>query len=371
MNRTLQRWLPNKKNIVKDAAITIGLLLSATVISDVFIKIANNTDNISGIYILTVLFVALYTEGYFWGLLTSVVSVVAINYFFTYPYFAINFSLSGYPLTFLIMLSSGIIVSTLATSTKEKRILAEEKQRISSEKQNEQMRSNLLRAISHDLRTPLTGIIGASSTILENKELISKESHDRLIKDIHEDSQWLLRMVENILSVTRIDKNTSKLLKSIEPVEEIVAQSVKRCQKRFPDVKFNVSVPHEFIMAPMDGTLIEQVLINLIENAIKHGGNNLQVDITVYKAGDFVYFAVRDYGQGVPQQDIEKIFNEMYMGNHENSDATRGFGLGLPICKTIVTAHSGKIWCNNNLDQGATFTFTLPMEGDGSWCQKE
>lgn len=363
MIRTLQRCLPSRKSFVKDAGITVGLLLSAFAISVVFMKLLKNADNISEIYILTVLFVAMYTEGYFWGLLTSVTSVVCINYFFTYPYFKVNFSLSGYPLTFLVLLSSGIIVSTLATGIKEKRILAEEKQRISSEKQNEQMRSNLLRAISHDLRTPLTGILGASSTILENKELIGIETRDRLIRDIHEDAQWLLRMVENILSVTRIDQNTYKLLKSSEPVEEIVAQSIKRCQKRFPSVKFNVSVPHELIMAPMDGTLIVQVLINLIENAIKHGGNDLQVDINVYKAGDLVYFAVRDYGQGVPQQDIEKIFTGMYVGNCENVDATRGFGLGLPICKTIITAHNGRIWCNNNLDRGATFTFTLPMEG--------
>jgi len=364
LNGTLQRWLPNKKGLARNLGITTALLLGATGIVAILTQITNNMSNISEIYILTILLVALYTEGYFWGLLASVISVFGVNYFFMYPYFKLDFSPDGYPVTFLVMLVSSIIVSTLATGMKEKTKLADEKQRIMAEKQNEQMRSNLLRAISHDLRTPLTGILGASSAILENKRRISMESRDSLIKNIHDDAQWLLRMVENILSVTRIDKNASKLIKIPEPVEEVVEQSIKRCQKRFPNVKFNVSVPHEFIMIPMDGMLIEQVLINLIENAITHGGIGFPVDITVYKTSDFVYFAVRDYGKGIPEHDIPKLFNEMDLRSLKNTDSARGLGLGLSICKTIVTAHNGRIWCNNNSDQGATFTFTLPMEDE-------
>jgi two-component system sensor histidine kinase KdpD len=160
--------------------------------------------------------------------------------------------------------------------------------------------------------------------------------------------------------VTKLDKEAIKLKMALEPVEEVVAESVGRCQKRFPGSKFDVSVPHEFIMAPMVGTLVEQVLINLIENAVKHSGSDMPIDVTVYRTGDFVYFAVRDQGKGIPEQMAGKLFSETDMKSL--NDASRGLGIGLSICKTIVLAHGGRIWYNNNPDRGVTFTFTLPME---------
>jgi two-component system sensor histidine kinase KdpD len=358
--KAVKRWIPDRKTASKDAAVTILLLICAMALSALIITITGSTKNTSEIFILCVLLVALYTNGYFWGLFASIAIVIGVNYFFTYPYFSLDFSLKGYPVTFSVMLAAAIIVSTLATGMKEKSELEKEKQRIISEKQKEQMRSNLLRAISHDLRTPLTGILGASSAIMENRDRISLETRDCLIRDIHEDAEWLLRMIENILAVTKLDKEAIKLKMTPEPVEEVVAQSVSRCQKRFPGSKFDVSVPHEFIMAPMVGPLIEQVLINLIENAVKHSGSDRPTDVTVYGTGDFVYFAVRDQGKGIPEQTICKLFSDSNIKNM--NDAARGLGIGLSICKTIVEAHGGRIWCNNNPDRGVTFTFSLPME---------
>lgn len=160
------------------------------------------------------------------------------------------------------------------------------------------MRSNLLRAISHDLRTPLTGIVGASSALLEKETELDKETEHNLIKGIKDDSGWLIRMVENLLSVTRISEGLVSLERAPEAVEEIVGEAVGRIKKRFADRTIHVKVPRDLLMVPMDGTLIEQVLINLMENALRHGGTGAEVWVDVTKTKQSAIFSVRDNGKG-------------------------------------------------------------------------
>jgi two-component system sensor histidine kinase KdpD len=254
-------------------------------------------------------------------------------------------------------------IASLVAMALERQRLSDEQRTILIETEKEKMRSNLLRAISHDLRTPLTGILGASSAILENKEALDTETKEKLISHIKDDSQWLIRMVENLLSVTRINEDTANVTKTPEAAEEIVAEAISRIRKRFPDHKINVSVPEELLMVPMDGTLIEQVIINLIENAIKHSGDDTIIEVTLKKENEMAVFEVSDNGEGISDQDFPYLFESYVPNGKRTSDSSRGMGIGLSICMSIVKAHQGKMDAYNQKEGGAVFRFTLPLLG--------
>ena len=177
---------------------------------------------------------------------------------------ALNFTLAGYPVTFLGMLAISFITSASTTYTKRQMQMLAERERLLVEAEKEKMRANLLRAISHDLRTPLTSIIGSGSSYLENGAFLNEGQKKELVRQIYEDSNWLLNMVENLLSVTRIQDGATNVNKSYESVEEVVAEAVLRLKKRLPDARIKVQVPEELIMLPMDAILIEQVLITIM-----------------------------------------------------------------------------------------------------------
>ena len=192
------------------------MLTAATVISFGFFYLGNkNIANTTIVYTLALILTALYTSGYLFGIISSLFCVIAVNYFFSYPYFRFNFSLNGYPVTFIGMLAISLITSTTTTALKRQRKAIAEREKELVEADKEKLRANLLRAISHDLRTPLTGIIGSSSSYLENYPELPEEERTELIANIKEDAQWLLNMVENLLTVTRIkDNETDKVKKS-------------------------------------------------------------------------------------------------------------------------------------------------------------
>ncbi|MEL7657354.1 MAG: ATP-binding protein, partial [Bacillota bacterium] len=257
---------------------------------------------------------------------------------------------------FLRMLASQVAMAL------ERQHLSDDQRRIQIESEKEKMRSNLLRAISHDLRTPLTGILGASSAILENSSSLDKSTHDQLILNIKEGSQWLIRMVENLLSVTRINEGTMNVAKAPEAAEEIVAESISHIRKRFPERKISVKVPNDLLMVPMDGTLIEQVLINLVENAIKHSEVDSVVDVELKKENQYAIFEVGDQGEGIAEEDFPYLFESYVPNGERSSDSSRGLGIGLSICMSIIKAHNGKLEAENKSEGGAVFRFKLPLE---------
>ena len=224
-----------------------------------------------------------------------------------------------------------------------------------------------MRAVSHDLRTPLPGIIGAATTLLENGTQIASEDSKRMLMDIQHDAEWLIHMVENLLSVTKITGGTTNLKKQDEIIEEIVGEAVGRIRKRFPDSVVNVSVPEEMLIVPMDATLIEQVLINLMENAIRHSGSTAPIGVKVSRKKSGAVFTISDNGKGIDPSRIPDIFDGKTQ--HGSSDSSRGIGIGLSICKSIILAHDGKIFAKNNLNGGASFTFVLPMKGESDYAQ--
>ena len=338
------------------------MLAAATLISFLFFYFGNkNAANTTIVYTLALILTALYTSGYLFGIISSVFCVVAVNYFFSYPYFRFNFSLNGYPVTFIGMLAISLITSTTTTALKRQRqsIAEHEKELVEADK--EKLRANLLRAVSHDLRTPLTGIIGSSSSYLENYQDLSEGERTELMGNIKEDAQWLLNMVENLLTVTRIkDHETDKVKKSPEIVEEVISESILRLRKRLPDIKIRVDMPNNFLILSMDPTLIEQVLINLMENAYLHSGSKDPIDLIIREKSNYISFTVRDHGRGISDKQLPYIF-EGQQTMSETADGHKGIGIGLSICKTIIQAHNGEITASNHL-HGAEFTFTLPKE---------
>lgn len=255
-----------------------------------------------------------------------------------------------------------MIVSQVAMAL-ERQYLSDEQRQILIESEKEKMRSNLLRAISHDLRTPLTSILGASSVILENGDSLDKQAQNKLLTHIKEDSQWLIRMVENLLSITRIKEGTMNVTKTPEAAEEIVAEAISRIRKRFSRRKLSVKVPDALLLVPMDGTLIEQVLINLLENAIKHSPEDSTIEVEVKKSGHYAVFEVIDNGVGIAEQDFPYLFESYIPNGKRSSDSSRGMGIGLSICMSIIKAHHGKMEAANKKEGGAVFQFALPLEG--------
>ncbi len=239
--------------------------------------------------------------------------------------------------------------------------LSDEQRQILVEAEKEKMRGNLLRAISHDLRTPLSGIFGASSILLENEGSLDKEATKKLLLNIREDSQWLIRMVENLLSVTRINEGTMSINKTPEAVEEVVEEAISRIRKRFTDRRISVKLPDHVVLVPMDGTLIEQVLINLLENALKHTPAESSVEVEISSNEKYSVFEVIDHGQGIAEQELPYLF-DAYSGEKNKDESNRGMGIGLSICMSIIVAHGGKMEAYNKESGGAVFRFLLPME---------
>ncbi len=238
----------------------------------------------------------------------------------------------------------------------EREYLAEEKENAKIEAEQERFKSNLLRAVSHDLRTPLSSIAGAAEMLLHELKL---PEEIKVARGIYEDTVWLTRLVENILNLTRIQEKNLKINTCPEAVEEIVAEAIRRVQKLIPSMKIAVTMPEELIFVPMDSKLIIQVLINLLENAAKHSAPEGLIELTLLPAENKVWFTVTDRGPGIAPADLEKIFEIFYTAEHNRADAKRGIGLGLAISKAIVEMHGGEIYaCNNELG-GATLSFYL------------
>lgn len=357
--------------IMKDSIITLSLCGLATVIAFWFFHHLSNPSgntsgnpagaNISLVYITALVLVARFTNGYVYGIIASLIGVICVNFLFTYPYFALNFTLSGYPVTFVFMLIISITISAMTTQIKLQGKVLLEREKLLMEAEKEKMRANLLRSVSHDLRTPLTGIIGNTSTYIDNADSLNEEEKIRIVSHINEDSNWLLNMVENLLSVTRIDERSMKIAMLPESVEEVVAEAIQRLQKRLPEAQFQVKVPEDFLMIPMDAMLIEQVLINLLENAVIHSKTTLPVELTVEDNPSSVTFKVKDYGIGIAPERLPIIFDGTPYTPSTLPDGHKGMGIGLSICKTIITAHNGQIHANNH-ENGCIFTFTLPKE---------
>lgn len=239
---------------------------------------------------------------------------------------------------------------------------AQQKIKSIGEAKQERYRSDILRSISHDLRTPLSGIIGTSEILLSMTE--EQDMRYSLISSIHSDSEWLKSLVENILNLTKLQDGRLVLKKEFEAAEEIIGSALFQISKRYPEFEITTQIPEDLVLIPMDAKLIEQVLINLIDNAIRHSSSEkLTLLLYLDENNTNATFIISDYGIGIPDEKLPFIFQPFYTATNSIVDSRRSIGLGLTICKAIIKAHGGNIQAKNKSDEpGAEFIFTLPME---------
>lgn len=252
------------------------------------------------------------------------------------------------------------LVSLMIISLEREQLFEQqEKNRIEIEK--EKLRNHLLRSISHDLRTPLTGIAGSSSLIVENYAYLDDDTILNLVRNMASDAVWLNQLVENLLNMTRIQDGKLLISKQKEVVDDIIAEAIRRCELRKGNHIITAHLPQDVVLVSMDGHLIVQVLLNFIDNAIKHTPDDAHIDIYFYMQKNKVSFEVIDDGEGFDPSIEDKLFDSFVTTKSDRSDAKRGVGLGLSICKAIIEAHSGHIYAKNKEDgHGAIFGFTLP-----------
>ncbi len=346
-------------SIIRDGGRAAGILIAATLVGLLFSGLKIPEANIIAVYILGVLIISIITSSWMYSFLASVISVLAFNFLFTIPRFTLRAYDPSYPVTFGIMFLVALITGSLASRMKE---YARESAQAAMQIEKEQLRADLLRSISHDLRTPLTSMSGNASNLLSNENEFSQETRMQIYGDIYDDSMWLIKLVENLLSVTRIEDGRMDLRMSAELMDEVIAEAMRHTDRNRDGRKIEVSSDEEFILGKMDARLIVQVVINLVDNAVKYTPEGAQIRIHTGKKDGMVVVSVSDTGPGIPDEQKSKVFDMFYTGTNRAADGRRSLGLGLGLCRSIIRAHGGEIWVSDNKPQGAVFTFTLPAE---------
>lgn len=338
----------------RNAGVTLGLLGATALICAGMNGIARSSAASSLIFVLCIHVVARLTNGYAWGIAASLAAVLLVNFVFTYPFMEFNFTIAGYPLTFVTMLTVSISTSALTTAVKK-----QERLRLEGEKVK--MRADLLRSVSHDLRTPLTSIAGSASVLLDSPEL-PEDKRRELLGGIRDDSEWLIGMVENLLSITRVGGEGAQIQKMPEAVEEVVADAVRKFRKLYPELPVETEVPEEVLFVPMDAVLICQVLTNLLENAVLHGQTTSRITVRVTSGAGRAKFVVEDDGGGIDAEALPLLFEDKPAGAAPvDSKGRHNMGIGLTVCRTIVKAHGGDMSAANRPGGGAVFWFELPL----------
>ena len=341
------------RRATRDGLVFAGIMAVAIALSMALSGIHNDNNPFAApVFILAVALIARLTDGYFWGIAASLLGTFCVNFMFTYPFWQFDVTLAGYPLTFLMMLVVSISISALTTQIKRQEQLRFEVDR-------EKMHANLLRAIAHDIRTPLASILGASSAL--RARALDEADRDALLEGINRDAQWLVRVTENLLSVTRFSGGDVRLKKTDEVLEEIIGSAILKYHRQSDALPVRVDQPEGILLVPMDGTLIEQVLINLFDNVSAHARTATGIWLSVSCEAERVVLRVEDDGDGIPTQRLPGLFDGYaHRGARERSDDRRSMGIGLSVCRSIVRAHGGDMEAGRSQRGGAAFSFYLP-----------
>ena len=329
--------------IIRDIAITVGIQLVCFMVC---LWIQNSTvENalIPAVSIFGVFLTSVITPGYLYGVAAAILSVLEVNFAFTFP-------------SAVIIILMALITCGFTTKIKYNKILE-------AEREKEKIRADIFRAVSHDLRTPLTTIYGSSSALLDPDNDFTKEQRTKMLQDIQQDAQWLFRMVENLLSITKLDSGKVKIIKTPTVLDELIDSVILKFHKRYPDQEVEIDIPDEFVVIPMDAILIQQVLINILENAVQHAKGMVHLGLKVFLVADKAVFEVQDDGCGIPEEKLKSVFYGSHEAYEVSSDCKRSnAGIGLAVCATIIKAHGGKIKAENKKNGGALFRFYLDME---------
>lgn len=376
--RSFQEQFYRIPTFPRDWLVTILFLLAAYLTSDILIDHTGGENNSALVFVLAVAFISLLTTGYRYGIFASIVGTFFINVYFMYPYAEFSLTQSGYPVAMLSMVAVSCVVCALTARVKQQaseavrrekntKMLYEMNERLNAEKNAIQMesareiiRGNILRAVSHDLRTPLTSISGAAAVLLSSTEI--SEKNLSMLEDIKKDADALITMVENLLSVTRIQDGTMPLKKREEMLEEVAGDALLTTRRRFPDYNVELSLSEDILYLPMEPMLVKQVIVNLLENAIRHSGDREHIQLNLFRQDNWAVVEVRDQGKGLSPEICQMIQSGKPLNRDRSGDSTRGMGIGLSACQSIIQAHGGFFAAGNNPEGGAVFRFGLPME---------
>ncbi len=347
--------MKDKFRYLKDSIITVVLLCMAFGIG-LFFQHFDVSEHITTIFVFAVFLTSIFTKGYFYGVVAAFIGTVAVNYAFTFPYFAFDFTTPVNLISGVIMIAVAVLTSALTTKLKQH-------EATKAESEKERMRANLLRAVSHDLRTPLTTIYGSSTTLLENRDVMTDAQKKNIVTGIKEDAEWLVRMVENLLSITRIDSGQVQIIKTPTVLDELIDSVMLKFKKRYPQQKVRIDIPDDVIIIPMDAILIEQVVVNILENAVQHARGMTMLQLRVFVQGRNAIFEIEDNGCGIEPKRFGTLFTGYYTSQDEVIDSQKkNAGIGLSVCATIVKAHGGNIEAKNARKGGTVFRFNLETE---------
>ena len=373
----MTRFLPK----IPRNLLTTGLFLCiAYCVSGVLLRHTGAENNSPLVFTLAVMFISLLTDGYVYGIAASIIGTFCINYFFMIPYHAFSLSYSGYPVAVVSMTAISVVVCALTSRVKLQAVesakrekdakalyelnvkLNEEKAAIQLQADRETIRGNILRAVSHDLRTPLTAISGAAAVLLSSEEIAASERNASLVRDIKSDADSLSAMVENLLSITKIRDGVMPLNKREEMLEEVAGDALLTIRRRFPDCPIELELSDDILYLPMEPMLIKQVIVNLLENSIRHSGDREHIRLRLFRQEDWAVVEVRDRGRGISSEVSQAVQLGRPLEDNLSGDSSRGMGIGLSVCQSIIKAHNGFFAAGNDPEGGAVFRFGLPME---------
>ena len=348
-----------KQGFAPNAAVTLAVLALTTSLAWTLDSLGFPEDATIVLFVLGVLITAVITEKPRYSLVASVLSVFAFNFFVVDPHGSLHTWGPNYAETFIVMLAVAWIATYLVAKMRSNgRALLKAQMRV----QNEQMRSDLLRSVSHDLRTPLTSIMGNADLLLASDGTLPDETRIMLAQNIRDDAAWLVDVVENLLAVTRADEESIQLRMRPELVDDVIEEALHHVHRDVSGHTVEVIPSNELLLVNMDVQLIVQVVVNLVNNALSHTPEGSTIIITTRSYGDEVAVTVEDDGPGIASENVNQVFDAFFTTEGALNDGRRGIGLGLSLCKTIVEAHGGRIWVENVKPHGAAFTFTLPLE---------
>jgi two-component system, OmpR family, sensor histidine kinase KdpD len=307
------------------------------------------------LFLLTVMLAAtLFGRGP--SLLTAALSVGIYDFFFVPPYHTFAVEDFRYILTFAMMFGIGIVLSTLTSRLRRQQLAAV---RAAVRAETEELRSSLLSSVSHDLRTPLAVITGAATTLRDDDGL-SSETRTELLDTVCDEAERLERLLANILDMTRLDAGGVTLKRDWIPMLEVISGALLRVEKSLPQDRVTVTIPDGLPLVSVDPVLMDQLFVNLLENATKYTPADSRVEIRAEHVGDHVEVYVSDRGPGIPPEDLERVFERFTRGHHAGIG---GVGLGLPIARAIAVAHGGRLTALVRAGGGTRFRLVIPVEG--------
>ncbi len=301
---------------------------------------------------------------------SAVLNILAFDFFFVDPRFSFSVHDFQYLWTFLVMFITAMVISHRTIRLREEAETAREGEQRSAwlmekakkaevDAEGERLRSALLSSVSHDLRTPLAAILGSASALAAHETFQKNPAQRELLDNIQGEAERLSHLVQNLLEATRLESGKVQLKKELFPLEEVLGSVLERLKRSLKQRDVAVHIPTDLPLIPADGVLLEQVLINLLENAIRHTPEASRIEISARAENKTLKVSVTDQGRGLKEDELEKVFDKFY-----HAPQSTGSGLGLAICRAIVNAHGGRIWAVNQSGGGAVFSFTLPIENE-------